>query len=141
MRNHLTLVAAASVLALGIAACSTEADTANEVNEADVEVLNETDSSAAGANGAAASGTTWPTGSRIVVEDGVTYRIEPGGARVALGPSDSRIVVEGDTRFRVDPDGSRVRIDEDGAVIAIDEDGVDATVDVGSDTSVQVNTD
>ena len=144
MRTRLAFLSAASVLALSLAACGTQADDpANEVNTADVEVINETDTSTAAAegDGTATTGSNWPAGTRIVTENGVTYRIEPGGARIALGPADSRIVVEGGNRFRVDPDGTRVRINEEGAVIDVDEDGVGATVNLGGNTSVQVNTD
>jgi hypothetical protein len=80
----------------------------------------------------ASGGGQWPAGTRIVVDNGVTYRIEPGGARIALGPNDSRIVVENGTRFRVDPSGTRVRIDENGAVIDVDSADTDATVTVNT---------
>lgn len=83
---------------------------------------------------ATAGSTSWPAGSRIVVENGVTYRIEPGGARIALGPNDSRVVVEEGTRFRVDPDGTRVRINDEGAVIDVDTDVGDTSVGVDVNT-------
>jgi hypothetical protein len=70
----------------------------------------------------AAAATAWPEGARIVVEEGVTYRIDPEGSRVRLGPEESRIIVEDGVRFRVDPDGNRIRIDERGAVIDVDVD-------------------
>jgi hypothetical protein len=40
---------------------------------------------------------------------------------VRLGASDSRIVVEKGTRYRVDPGGTRVRIDDSGAVVRVGE--------------------
>ena len=94
---------------------------------------------AAGANyaGTATAGGSWPAGSRIVVEEGVTYRIEPGGARIRLGPEDARIVVEDGVRYRVDPSGTRIRIDESGAEIRVDG---DVSVPVDANTSVTVNT-
>ena len=54
-----------------------------------------------------------------MVENGVTYRIDPGGARITLGPNDSRIVTENGVRFRVDPNGTRIRIDPSGAAISV----------------------
>jgi hypothetical protein len=73
-----------------------------------------------GSTGAGASASSsWPEGARIVDEGGVTYRIDPGGARVRLAPNESRIVVENGVRYRVDPGGARVRIDQQGAVLRI----------------------
>ncbi len=122
------LIMAASLcgISFGIAACNYNKEYNNAAygNEA----YNESGAnySAEGGNYAAAGGnyastatTGWPAGSRIVVENGVTYRIEPGGTRVALGPNESRIVVENGTRFRVDPNGTRVRIDPSGAEITV----------------------
>ena len=85
----------------------------------------------------AASG-SFPQGSRVVEEDGVTFRIDPDGTRVRLGTGDSRIVVEDDIRYRVDPDGTRVRIGPDGAQIEVDGD-VEANVD-SSGPSLEVET-
>lgn len=81
-------------------------------------------------NGYAGASGSWPEGARIVVEDGVTYRLDPGGARIRLGDADSRIEVIDGVRYRIDPGGTRVRIDDQGAVIRIGPDGVDATVPV-----------
>jgi hypothetical protein len=133
------LAAATAALSVGIAAC----DSYDEANEAYANAADYADNGAAGNYGSAgtAAAGSWPEGSRIVVEDGVTYRIEPGGARIALGPGDSRIVIEDGVRYRVDPGGARVRIDDTGAVVSVGPDGVDATVPVGDNTSVTVNTD
>jgi len=147
MRNILT-IAAACGLAVGAAACSGyDEDEAGYNNAANASGYAESDgvgNYAGGAGGGNAAGTAaaggWPAGSRIVVEDGVTYRIEPGGTRVVLGPADSRIVVENDTRFRVDPSGTRVRIDDSGAEIRVGPEGTSATIPVGGNTSVTVNT-
>ena len=79
--------------------------------------------------GTATASRSWPEGARIIVENGVTYRVDPGGVRVALGPNDSRIVVEDGVRYRVDPGGTRVRINDEGLV-----------VDIGDAPSVTVNT-
>lgn len=70
--------------------------------------------SATGNTAGTATAAAWPATSRIVVEDGVTYRIDASGPRVRLGPNDSRIVTEGGVRYRVDPDGTRVRINPEG---------------------------
>ena len=132
-----TLMTAAAItaLTLGAAACKNYDETneayANGANAADY------DANAAGAGdnygpgGNATANSSWPAGSRIVVENGVTYRVAPGGARVALGPNDSRILIENGVRYRVDPGGTRVRIDDTGAVVS---------VGPGGDTSVTVNT-
>jgi hypothetical protein len=89
------------------------------------------------AYGTASAG--WPEGARIVEENGVLYRVDPGGARVVLQPGESRIVVEDGVRFRIDPDGTRVRIDEEGLAIRVDGDDGDATVDVNAGVDVNTN--
>lgn len=73
----------------------------------------------------------WPEGARIVVEDNVTYRIDPDGARIALGPDGPRVEVIDGVRYRIDPGGTRVRIDEQGAVVRLP---------VGENVAVEVNT-
>src|SRR5687767_15707442 len=144
MRTLMT-AAATAALSLGAAACNNYDETneayENGANAADYDAnaAGAADNYGAGGNTAAAGG-SWPAGSRIVVENGVTYRIEPGGARVALGPNDSRIVVENGVSYRVDPGGTRVRIDDTGAAVTVGPGGVDATVPVGDNTSVTVNT-
>jgi len=86
----------------------------------------------------------WPAGTRIVEEDGTTYRVDPGGTRVAIDDGSWRIVTEGDTRYRVDPAGTRVRIDDEGldlegAASGPDIPGVD--VDVGRNTQGNLDVD
>lgn len=149
MRNILA-IAAACGLAAGAAGCSDyDKDEAGYDNAANASGYAEGEGAGNYAGGAGAGGGNyagaaaaggWPAGSRIVVEDGVTYRIEPSGTRVVLGPADSRIVVENGTRFRVDPGGTRVRIDDSGAEIRVGPEGTSATVPVGGNTSVTVNT-
>ena len=139
------MVTTVGTLVIGLAACQNY-DEANEAYANDANAADYADNGAAGNyDTAGAAGTTasgsWPAGSRIVVENGVTYRIDPGGVRVALGPNDSRIVVEDGVRYRVDPGGTRIRIDDTGAVISVGPGGVDATVPVDGNTSVTVNTD
>ena len=133
------IAAAAGTLSIGLAACSNY-DESNEAYANDAEAADYADNGAAAGNydtagggAGAAAGGSFPAGSRIVVEEGVTYRIDPGGVRVALGPGDSRIVVEDGVRYRIDPGGTRVRIDDSGAVIDVD-------TRVDGDTSVTVNT-
>ena len=137
--SKLALTASVAAAALTLAGCGEAYDGENEAyaNEA-----YEGDNATAYAEGGTAGGTatSWPEGSRIVVEEGVTYRIDPGGVRVRLGPNDSRIVVEDGVRFRVDPDGARIRIDEEGAVIRATDEGVRTDVRVGDDPSIEVNT-
>lgn len=86
----------------------------------------------------------WPAGTRIVEDGGVTYRVGPDGARVAIEDGSWRIVTEGDVRYRVGPEGTRIRIDEDGldlegAASGPDIPGVD--VDVGTNTQGNLDVD
>lgn len=132
------MLATTLVSGLALAACDYNKSDYNEANAA-------YDEGNADYNGAAAGGynettaSNWPEGARIIEEEGVYYRIDPGGARVRLDPGDSTIVVENGVRYRVDPGGTRVRIDEQGAVISVGPDGVDTTVPVGENTAVTVN--
>lgn len=76
----------------------------------------------------------WPTGTRIVEEGGVTYRVNPGGERVRIEDNSWRIVTEDGVRYRVGPNGTRVRIDDEGFDIdvGINERG-NLDVDVGAE--------
>ena len=126
-----TLYLAAGALSLGLAACgdySANEAAYNNDTAAYAEGEGNYAGNAAGADYGSTATSSWPAGSRIVVEEGVTYRIGPDNVRVALGPDDSQIVVENGVRYRVDPGGTRVRIDDDGAEIRVDTDGVDATI-------------
>ena len=123
--KKLALTAALGAACLALAGCGDRDAASNEANDAAVAT-----EGADGNDGATASDTgssAFPKGARIVEENGVTYRIDANGTRVALTDTDSRIVVEGGNRFRVDPDGTRVRIDDQG--LEIDIDGPD--VDIG----------
>jgi hypothetical protein len=118
--------AAALGLCLGLAACDYDRDDYNQANAGYNAEGVEYNGTAGGGYNTTTTTTTassWPEDARIVVEQGVTYRIDPGGARIRLGPNDSRILVEEGVTYRVDPDGTRVRIDPDGAVIRVDADG------------------
>ena len=127
--TKLALAAALGAASLAIAACGDSGTgTADSNNVAAVEDVN--GSAAAEGNAAAAAG-AWARDSRIVEENGVTYRVDADGTRVALGPNESRIVVENKVRYRVDPDGTRVRIDDRGGAIDLpDVDLPDVTPDV-----------
>lgn len=126
------LTASLGPITLGLAACGSYEENEAAYNESNAAYSDQAGNYGAGGNyaGTATAGGDWPAGTRIVVEEGVTYRIEPGGVRVALGPSDSRMVVEDGVRYRVDPTGTRVRIDESGAEISVSPTG---------STSVTVN--
>jgi hypothetical protein len=123
---------AAGALIIGLAGCYNK----DEANYSD-NGYNATAAAENGAYDANASGTqyagagSWPEGSRIVVEDNVTYRIDPGGVRVRLGDADSRIEVIDGVRYRIDPGGTRIRIDDQGMAIR---------VPVDANASVEVNT-
>lgn len=117
----LTLLAGS---ALALAACggSKAANNTASANASGTAAGNATGVDGMPATGGGAGATTasaWPDGSRIVDEGGVTYRIDPAGARVRLEPGDSRIVVENGVRYRVDRDGARVRIDQRGTAVRI----------------------
>ena len=111
----LTLISAS---ALALAACGgTKAGNTAAANASGNMATNGMASAPAPMTGNAAGAAVaagWPADSRIVSENGVTYRVDAGGARVRLGANDSRIVTEGGVRYRVDPDGSRVRISTEG---------------------------
>ena len=76
----------------------------------------------------------WPARTRIVEEGGVTYRINPDGARVAIEDNSWRVVTEDGVRYRVGPNGTRVRIDDQGFDIdvGINERG-NLDIDVGAE--------
>lgn len=118
---------------LAIAGCSPADVTENTEGNAAAEATG--DNASASASGA---GAAFPKGARIVEENGVTYRIDADGTRVALTAADSRIVVEGDKRFRVDPDGTRVRIDDDGGAIDIDLPDVDVGINDKGNPDIDV---
>jgi hypothetical protein len=136
----LTAACATTTLALALAGCDYNKQDYNEANASYNAEGSSYEGSAADYNAAtSATASSWPEGARIVEEGGVTYRIDPGGARVRLEPSDSRIVVENGVRYRVDPGGTRVRIDDTGAIVSVGPDGVETTVPVSGNTSVTVN--
>ena len=129
--KKLALTAALGAACLALTACQ-DRDAANEAG--DTVATEGADGNAA----PAASATAFPKGARIVEENGVTYRIDADGTRVALTAADSRIVIEGDKKFRVDPDGTRVRIDDDGGAIDIDLPDVDVGINDKGNPDIDV---
>ena len=123
-----TLYLATAALSFGLAACGDYSENEAAYNNDTAAYAEGEGNYAAGADYGSTATTSWPAGSRIIVENGVTYRIGPDNVRVALGPDDSQIIVENGVRYRVDPGGTRVRIDDEGAEIRVDTDGVDATI-------------
>ena len=131
--KRIAIIAAVGASCIAIAACSPADVTENTESNAAAEA------EGAGTEGtSAAAGTAFPKGARIVEENGVTYRIDADGTRVALTDTDSRIVVEGGNRFRVDPDGTRVRIDVDGLSIDIDAPDVDVGINDKGNPDIDV---
>ena len=124
-----TLYLATAALGLSLAACGDYSKNEAAYDNESGAYADGEGNFAEGAGGTEYAETTgWPEGARIVVVDGVAYRVMPSGERIQLGPNDSRILVEEGVTYRVDPGGTRVRIDEEGAVIDIDADGVSAAV-------------
>ncbi len=132
--KKLILTAALGSVAVLLSACGdTDADT-----EEDTTVV-ETDT-ADPAPTTAAADPNWPAGTRIVVEDDVTYRVNPDDTRVAIEDGSYRVVVENGVRYRVDAGGVRHRIDDDGLDIDLPAvEGVD--VDLGTNQSGNIDLD
>lgn len=129
--KKLALTTFAAAAALSLAACGDGEVEANNTAAEDNAVTDTSADSAGGAAGAAGTNSAWK-GARIVEENGVTYRVNADGTRVALGANESRIVVEDNIRYRVDPDGTRVRIGDDGLEVDVDGPDIDLPdVDVG----------
>lgn len=80
--------------------------------------------------------TNLPEGTRVVVEEGMRYRIDPGGARVRIGDDESVTFVEDGVRYRIDPGATRVRVDEQGVEIRTD----DANVRLGDEVEAEIDT-
>lgn len=126
--------------ALGTAALLVSACGDRDAETDDTAVVDETATAQPTADAAGGTSTTttasadWPARTRIVEEGGVTYRVNPDGARVVIDDNSWRVVTEGGTRYRVGPDGTRVRIDDEGFDIdvGINERG-NLDVDVGAE--------
>ena len=128
--NKLLLTGALGAAVLLVSACGdNDADTAAD----DTTVVAEDTATGAAATAPSAD---WPSGTRIVEEGGVTYRVDPAGTRVAIDDNSWRIVTEKDVRYRVAPEGTRVRIDDEG----LDIEGVASGPDIpGVDVDVGTN--
>jgi hypothetical protein len=119
----LIVTTAVAGTALMLSACGGDADTA-----ADETAVVETETTTPAVTTASAD---WPAGTRIVEEDGVTYRVNTDDTRVAIEDGSNRVVVENGVRYRVDGGGVRHRIDDDGIDLDLPAiEGVD--VDVGT---------
>jgi hypothetical protein len=130
--------------ALGAAALLVSACGDNDVDTAADDTAAVTDAAATGTPAATTASSDWPSGTRIVEEGGVTYRVDPAGTRVAIDDNSWRIVTDQDTRYRVDPAGTRIRIDDEGldlsgAASGPDIPGVD--VDVGTNNKGNLDVD
>lgn len=136
---RIVLIAAASALSISVAGCykndNYNNETAYNAQGENYSAANADYDANASGNQYASTAGSWPEGARIVVENGTTYRIDPGGARIALGPNDARIEVIDGVRYRIDPGGARVRIDDQGVAVSVDSNGVTATVPANTTNS------
>ena len=137
--KKLVLMSALGAAVLLVSACGdNDADTATDDTTAVADDASTT------APAATTASSDWPSGTRIVEEGGVTYRVDPAGTRVAVDDNSWRIVTDKDTRYRVDPAGTRIRIDDEGldlsgAASGPDISGVD--VDVGTNNKGNLDVD
>lgn len=132
--KKLILTAALGPVALLLSGCG---DNDADTTEADPAAV-ATETAEPAPTAAAAADPNWPAGTRIVEEDGVTYRVNPDDTRVEIEDGSYRIVVEDGVRYRVDAGGVRHRIDDDG--LDIDLPAVEG-VDVDLGTNKQGNLD
>lgn len=131
--KNLILTAAVAGTALMLSACGSDADTAAE----DDTLVVETETTAPAVTTASAD---WPAGTRIVEEDGVTYRVNRDDTRVVIEDGSNRVVVEDGVRYRVDAGGVRHRIDDDGLDLDLPAiEGVD--IDVGTNKKGNLDVD
>lgn len=148
--NKLILAGALGPVALLLSACG-DNDAATDATAEDTAAAD----TAATADTATVAAADWPAGTRIVEEQGVTYRVSPDDTRVAIEDGSFRVVTVDGVRYRVDASGTGHRIDDDGldldlpAVEGIDidlgtnqkgnldldvsTDGTDASTDRGGD--------
>ena len=128
--KRLILTGALGTALLALSACGSGTD------DAAVDDTAATDAAATAATIAPPTTASWPTGTRIVQEGDVTYRVDPGGTRVVIDDDSWRIVTEDGVRYRVDPAGTRIRIDDKG----LDIEGVASGPDIpGVDVDVGTN--
>jgi hypothetical protein len=139
--KKLALTAGIGAACLGLAACGDNASrngaSANGAGGTETIVP---DGEGNGAAATARADPDWPRGTRIVEENGVTYRVNADGSRVRL--ENVRIATENNVRYRVRDDGTRVRIDERGLDIDLDGPsipGVDVDVGTNRDGNLDVD--
>jgi len=136
--KKLILAAALGSTALLLSACGDSADDTDVVTAEETGAVETVDTGPAATT--AAADPNWPSGTRIVVEDDVTYRIDPAGTRVAIEDGSYRVVTENGVRYRVSAEGVRHRIDDDGLDIDLPAvEGVD--IDVGTNTKGNLDVD
>ena len=123
--KNLILTSALGAVTLLVSGCGdTDADTTAEDAAT-------TAPAAATPVAAAPAAADWPSGTRIVEENGATYRVNPDRTRVAIEDGSYRVVVDNGIRYRVDRSGTRHRIDDDGIDIDLPAvEGVD--IDLGT---------
>ena len=132
--KKLILTSALASVAMLLSACG-DGDTDDTTAE-DTAALDAADS----ADATATADADWPAGTRIVEDDGVTYRVGPDDTRVAIEDGSYRIVVEDGVRYRVGSGGTRHRIDDEGLDIDLPAvEGVD--VDLGTNKSGNLDLD
>jgi hypothetical protein len=141
--NKLILSGAIGAAALLVSACGNN-DTQPAAEDTTAAAADAATAAATIAPTAATAASDWPSGTRIVEQGGVTYRVDPAGTRVAIDDNSWHIVTDKGARYRVDPTGNRIRIDDEGldlhgAASGPDIPGVD--VDVGTNNKGHLDVD
>jgi hypothetical protein len=115
------MIAAAGATSLALGACGDRYGDEAAYNDQGNAAYDATAEGTAGQEGDVYAGTatTLPEGSRVVVEEGVRYRVDPGGARIRITDEVPIIYVEDGVRYRVDPGGTRVRVGPDGVELEV----------------------
>lgn len=129
--KKLILATALGASALLVSACGEDAETEAETAAVETETADTLTTASA----------DWPSGTRIVEEDGATFRVNPDGTRVEITDGSWRIVTEGDTRYRVGSDGIRYEINEEGEDLDGAPDGGPGDIDVDVGTNASGNLD
>jgi hypothetical protein len=132
--KKLILTSAIGALALTLSACGdNDADDADAAGDTTV-VETET------APAATTASADWPTGARIVEENGVTYQVNPDDTRVEIPEGGYRIATVDGVRYRVDASGTGHRIDDEGVDLDLPAvEGLD--IDLGTNKSGNLDLD
>ena len=135
--KKLILTTAVGAFALAVSACNnTDAD--DDAATAD-ETAAAIDTSAAPA-ATTASADDWPKGTRIVEENGTTYRVNTDNTRVAIPAGGYRVVTQDGHRYRVDASGVGHRIDDNGVDLDLPAvEGID--IDLGTNKNGNLDLD